>query len=138
MCSARNRNSAGALACTVTVGYSEPSLTLTCRAATIDAVFGGGDRRIFRLSLRNGEIEAARRQTVDRRAGVETARLDADHAAIGCARRGEIGLRRQHLRLRGSDTGFGLRDVGARHLADIEAVAGLAQLFLDDFDVAAL
>ena len=33
---------------------------------------------------------------------------------------------------------FRLRDVGARDLADIEAVAGLAQLLLQHFDVAAL
>ena len=47
-------------------------------------------------------------------------------------------MRRQHLRAAGGQAQFRLRDVGAGHLADIEAVAGLAQLLLQHLDVAPL
>ena len=38
----------------------------------------------------------------------------------------------------GGKAGFGLGHVGPGHLADIEAVAGLAQLLVDHLDVVAL
>ena len=70
--------------------------------------------------------------------GASRPAIDADDAAI-------IGLRCHVVRLgaekRGSAGGqprFRLRDVGARHLADIEAVAGLLELLGEHLDVAAI
>ncbi len=104
----------------------------------VDAELGRIDRRIFGLALRHRKIQRSRRQPVDRRAGGELAGIEPDHAAIDGARGGEIGLRGQHLRLPRGDARFGLGHVGARDFADIEAVAGLAQLLLEHFDVAPL
>ena len=44
----------------------------------------------------------------------------------------------KHLRAAGGETGFRLRHVGACHFTDVEAVAGLPQLFLQHFDIAPL
>ena len=52
------------------------------------------------------------------------------------ARRFDFG--EAHLRLRGGQARLGLGHVRAGHLADIEAVARLAQLLVDDLDVVAL
>ena len=82
--------------------------------------------------------QACRRETVDRRAGRELARIAADHLPIGRRRRLVIGFRGEHLRAAGGQPRFRLRHVGARHLADIEAVAGLPQLLLQHLDVAPL
>jgi len=47
-------------------------------------------------------------------------------------------LRAQQRRSTRGEARFGLCDVGARHLADIKAVAGLFQLLGEDFDVATI
>ena len=75
---------------------------------------------------------------IDRAGRRQRARLDADHLPIGRTRGGVIGFRGQHLRAGGGQPRFRLRHVGARDLADVEAVAGLAKLLLQHLDVAAL
>ena len=70
--------------------------------------------------------------------GAQVDRLDADDAAIGRLRGLQICFRGEHLRLRGGKPRFRLRDVGARHLADIEAVARLLELLLQHLHVAPL
>ena len=72
------------------------------------------------------------------RPGRQLARLDADHLAILGDAGAQIGLGETGLRPRGGEAGLRLRHVGTGHLADIEAVVGLAQLLVDDFDVVAL
>ena len=82
--------------------------------------------------------QIVRRVTVDRRAGRELARFNPDHLPVG-RNRGLVGrLRAEHLRAPGRQPRFRLRNVRARHLADIEAVARLPQLFLQHLDVAPL
>ena len=71
-------------------------------------------------------------------AGRELTRLDADHLPISRDAGAQVGLGEAHLRARGGEARLGLRHVGAGHLADVEAIAGLTQLLLDDFDVVAL
>ena len=53
-----------------------------------------------------------------------------DHPLVEGARAGEIGLGLLDVGAGARQTGFGLGDVGARHLADLEAVAGGLQLAL--------
>ena len=91
-----------------------------------------------RPRLRNRRLDRAGRQPVDRRARRQLARLDADHLPVRRPRRGQVGFGGQHRGAAGRQPRLRLRDVGARHLADIEAVAHLAQLLLQHFDVAAL
>ena len=57
---------------------------------------------------------------------------------IGGARRRQVRLCGQHLRAAGGEPRFGLRHVGLRHLADVEAIARLPQLLLQHLDVAPL
>ncbi len=95
----------------------------------------------FGLNSRPAAIASfsvARRHAVDRRRGGELAGFDPDDLAVDRLRRDEVRFRLEHLRAAGGEPRFGLRHVGARHLADIEAVAGLAQLLLQHLDVAAL
>ena len=68
---------------------------------------------------------------VDRRSRRQRARLGADDAAEIRAGRGEVGFGGELLGAAGSELRFGLRDVGAGHLADVEAVAGLFQRLLE-------
>ena len=79
-----------------------------------------------------------RRQAIHRACRRKRARLDADHLPVGRARRRVVGFRGQHRGARGGQARFRLRHVGARHFADVEAVAGLAELLLQHLDVAAL
>ena len=53
-------------------------------------------------------------------------------------RRRQIGFGGQQLRLAGGELRLGLRDVGARDLADVETVLGLLQRLFEDADVALL
>ena len=59
----------------------------------------------------------------------------ADDLLVGRAARLEIGLGCGERRQRLSAPGFGLRHVGARHLADIEAVLGRLELLGQHGDV---
>ena len=83
-------------------------------------------------------LDRHRNQPVERAPGRELARLDADDLP-------EPGDARPQVRFRGADLRaplgkprLGLGDVGAGHLADVEAVARLPQLLLEDLDVVAL
>ena len=79
-----------------------------------------------------------RREPVNGRAWRELARLHADDLPVS-RNRGFVGrLRAQHLRAPGRKPRFRLRDVRACHLTHIEAIAGLAQLLLQNLDVAPL
>ena len=87
------------------------------------------------MALRYGFRQDVGREPIDRRAGREPARIDPDHAPV-------IGLGGHVVRLRAQQRGspggqprFRLRHIGARHLADVEAVARLFQLLGEHFDV---
>ena len=104
----------------------------------VDIVLRRGHRRMGGAGDADRARQAVRREAVDRRAGRELARIAADHLAIGRRRGLVVGFRGEHLRAAGGQPRFRLRHVGARHLADIEAVAGLPQLLLQHLDVAPL
>ena len=72
------------------------------------------------------------------RPGANLTRLDADHLTILRHAGAKVSLREARLRAGGRKAGLRLRHVGARHLAHIEAVVGLAQLLVDHFHVVAL
>ena len=97
---------------------------------------GGEDRRTLLLALLNGGFDRRRREMIDGRTGRKLARRDADHALVVRRRRDVIRLRAQQRRSAGGKPRFRLRHIGARDLADTEAVAGLLQLLGEDFDVA--
>ena len=104
----------------------------------IKIVFRRRHQRVRRGRNPDRARQVARRKPVNRRTRRQLARLNPDHLPVG-RNRGLVGrLRAQHLRAPGRQPRFRLRDVGARHLADIEAVARLAQLFLQHLDVAPL
>ena len=77
-------------------------------------------------------------ETIDRRTRREVRRLVADDPAEVRARRREIRFGSQGLRLAGRQLRFGLRNVRARHFADIEAIAGLLERLFEHAHVAAL
>ena len=66
------------------------------------------------------------------------ARIDADHPAIIRSRCHVLRLGGEKLRASCGEPRFGLRYVGARYFADVEAVARLLELLGQDFDVAPL
>ncbi len=82
--------------------------------------------------------EVARREPVDRHRRHQASRLHADHLPVVCLRGDVVGLRGQQRRPAGGQPRFGLRDVGARHLADIETIPRLPQRRLEHGHVAAL
>ncbi|MGY4454148.1 hypothetical protein ACVWZR_008808 [Bradyrhizobium sp. i1.3.1] len=82
--------------------------------------------------------EACGQETIHRRTGREVRRLVADDAAEVRARRGEICFGREGLRLASRQLRFRLRNVGARHFADVEAITRLLQRLLEHAHVAAL
>ena len=127
-----------ALAMTDRFGYSAPSLILTASVGDVDAIIGGEDGRTERLALRDRLRQHVGRKPVDRRAGRKPARIDADHAPIIGLRGHVIRLRAQESRPPGGQPRFRLGDVGARHLADIEAVARLLELLGEHLNVAAI
>ncbi len=104
----------------------------------VDGVLRRRDGRMRGGALRDRGLKRLRRQPVDRHGGAQADRLDADDAPIGGLRGLQVRFRGQHLRLRRRDARFRLRDVGARHLADIEAVARLLELLLQHLHVAPL
>ena len=104
----------------------------------IETVFRRRHLRVRRGRNPDRCRQVARRKPVDRRTRRQLAGLNPDHLPVGRNRGLVGGLRAQHLRAPGRQPQFRLRHVGARHLADIEAVARLAQLFLQHLDVAPL
>ncbi len=104
----------------------------------VDAVGGGEHRGALRLTLHNRLGQHVGRQPVDRGAGREAARIDADHPAVIGARGDVLRLSAEELRASGGETRFRLRHVGPRHLADIETVARLLELLGKHLDVAPL
>ena len=86
----------------------------------------------------DGARQRRRQKPIDRRARRELAGFVADDAAEIRARGGEIRFGGELLGATGGELRFRLRDVGARHLADIEAVAGLLQGLFEHADVALL
>ena len=83
-----------------------------------------------------GSVAGKKRSTGE--PGASASRLVADDAAEIRSRRHQVGFGGQQLRLAGGELRLRLRDVGAGHFADIEAVAGLLQRLLEHADVALL
>ncbi len=84
-------------------------------------------------------LERARREPVDRRRGREPRRRrHADDLQILGLRGDVVRFSERELRAAAGEPRFGLRDVGARHLARGEAVARLPQRHFQHVDVAAL
>ena len=86
----------------------------------------------------DGGIDGARQHAVEGPPRRELARLDADHLPEQGDAGAQVRFGEAHLRLRRRQARLGLGHVRAGHLADIEAVARLAQLLVDDLDVVAL
>jgi hypothetical protein len=104
----------------------------------VDPVQRRVDGRMLVLRERKGRLDGARHEAVDRLARREFAWLDADHLTEARNGGAQVGLGQAHLRASPGKPGLGLRDVRARDLADVEAVAGLAELLLQNLDVVAL
>ena len=96
---------------------------------------GGEDDRVLAIAERHGFVEGRRQQTADRGGRDEIAGRMADDLLVGRAAGLEIGLGRGERRQRLSAPRFGLRHVGARHLADIKAVLGRLELLGQHGDV---
>ena len=96
---------------------------------------GVKDDRILPVALRHALAEAGRQQAADRGRRDEVARRVADHLLIDRPARLQIRLRHVEVGNRAGPSRLGLRHVGARHLADIEAVPRLLQLLRQHFDV---
>jgi len=73
---------------------------------------------------------------VDRCARRELAGLDADHLTVDRLGSDPLRLCRGELGAAGGKSGLGLGDVGLGHLADVEPIAALPQLFLQHHHVA--
>lgn len=104
----------------------------------VDAEHRGRDIRMLDEAELDCGSERCGQETVDRRAGRQVRRLVADDAAEVRTGRVEIRFGGQSLRSAGRQLCFRLRNVGAGHLADIEAVTGLLQRLLEHPHVAAL
>ncbi len=103
----------------------------------IDLMQGADDLRMLGQTDRDGLIQRARQQFLDRLRRLQLLRLDADQPAKGGDGGVEIGLRDGIVGLAAGQRGFGLRHVGPRHFADLETVARLLQLDFQDLDVLA-
>ena len=82
-------------------------------------------------------VEVRRHEPVEGTSRRQLPRLDADDAPVRADAGAQVRLRAADVGARTGETGFGLGDVGPGDLADIEAVAGLAQLLLEHLDVVA-
>ena len=91
-----------------------------------------GQRRLDRL------LQRGRQVTIDGRARREVLGIVADDTAEVRARGRQIGFGRQLLRAAGCELRFGLRNVGARDLAHIEAIARLFERLFQNPRIAAL
>src|SRR5829696_2950538 len=104
----------------------------------IDGVKGGENRRVLPKPNVDGHIDRARQQAIEGPPRRELARLDPDHLSEQRHAGAQVRFGKADLRLPGGKPCLSLRHVRARHLADIEAVAGLAELLLDNLHVVAL
>src|SRR5215472_17037475 len=130
---------------TLRIGSSEPKIRIKRGLADFHRELGNVNavhRRQYRRTLRlaSGNCSRQRRwgQPIDRCAWRKPARIDPDDSAVIRLRSDVIRLCLKKLRTSCSEARFGLRDVGARHFADIEAVTRLFQLLGKHFDVAAI
>ena len=96
---------------------------------------GVQDEGVLAVAQGHGVFELARKQMHDRRRMDEVRRRMADDLLVGGAARLEVGLRGIELGDGVRPARLGLGHVGARHLADIEAVLGLAELLGQHLDV---
>ena len=118
------------------IGIERALADLDGELGDVDAVHRRQHRGAELLAVGDRPRQRARREPVDRAARRQLARIDADDAPVVRLRGDLIGLRVEQLAAPGGEPRFRLRHVGARHLADIEAVAGLLQLLGEHFDVA--
>ena len=98
----------------------------------------GGDGRMLREPDADPRIERAWNEAVDGPPGRELARLHPDDLAEQRDAGAQVRFGKADLRARRRQARLRLRHVGAGHLADVEAVAGLAQLLFEHLDVVAL
>ena len=96
---------------------------------------GAENDRILAVALGHALAEARRQEVADRGRRDDIAWRVADHLLIDRPARLQIRLRHVEVGNRAGPTRLGLRHVGARHLADIEAVPGLLQLLRQHRDV---
>ncbi len=89
---------------------------------------GGEDDGVLAVAERHRRIEIAGEKMPDRGRGDEIARRMADDLLVSGAARLQIGLGRSQGGQRLGAAGLGLGHVGARDLADIEAVLGRLEL----------
>ena len=99
---------------------------------------GGVDGGVLVEGDLQRRIQVPRQVLVDRPAGRELTRLDANHLAVARNTRAQVGLGEAHLRAGKRKARLGLRHVRASDLADVESIAGLAELLLQNLDVVAL
>ena len=88
------------------------------------------------LGDRDGAFERGRHVALERSRRLEPGRLLADDLAKAGDRVLQVGLRGEIIGPRAGEAGLGLRHIGSGHLADLEAVLGLAKLLLEHLDVA--
>ena len=88
------------------------------------------------MTLRNCLRQRAWRKPINRRSRRELSRIYSYHTTVICLRGDQVRLCAQQRRSPGGEPRFRLGDVGARHLADIEPIAGLLKLLGEDLDVA--
>ena len=130
---------------TLRIGSSEPKIRIKRGLADFHRELGNVNavhRRQYRRTLRlaSGNCSRQRRwgQPIDRCAWRKPARIDPDDSAVIRLRSDVIRLCLKKLRTSCSEARFGLRDVSARHFADIEPVTRLFQSLGKHFDVAAM
>ncbi len=92
---------------------------------------------MFGQADRDRLVEGRRQQFLDRPRRLQARRLDSDHPAVARDAPLQTGFGDGHVGVTGGERGFRLGDVGSGHLADLEAVAGLLQLNLENLDVVA-
>ena len=111
---------------------------LHLQSRSVDSVQHRDDRRVFELRNRDRLRKDLGQLANQRRDWGQALGIVADRLAIIGERGLQLRLRAERGGARAGETRLGLRDVGARHLADVEAVLGLAQLFLQHLDVVAV
>src|SRR5215510_13736884 len=89
---------------------------------------GSEYERVLTVTERHGIVEAARKQSSDRRWRLELAWRMTDDLLVGGVARLQIGLGRGQGRQSLGAAGLGLGHVGARHLAHIETILGRLEL----------
>ena len=111
---------------------------LDLKVVDIDAEHAGRNVGVLDQREIDGGCQRRRKEAIDWRARREIDRVIADDAAEVRASGGQIRFGGELLRLARSQLRLGLGDVGASHLPDVEAIAGLLQRLLEHAHVAAL